>query len=205
MSKDNEVPITMRKSQAEKIDALFSKKKGIFKAYYKTIDFKEPVLFLLRQTNDIDFYENATSGKFEFIHTDGTDRDLILTRAKIFKFSFLDKEVRGYICHEDFPFPLPEDPLISAELHQIAVDKTLHDVKKWKAEEYEARGSMFWKIGGAIAIIILAMAIAYTLGFDLSSFFGKGAEEVAKETAKQGAEAVKETIIRNVTNGAVMP
>lgn len=142
----------LKSSDAKQIKMLFKKHKQLFWSYYKTANFKDPIIQLMRRTGKIDFYEKATKGRFEFKHTDGSDRFIILDTAKKYKFDYGTKEFTGYICHEDSALPLPEDPLLTSELFTIAQEKTLNDVKKWKAEELKAKALNIKAIGTVIAI-----------------------------------------------------
>lgn len=150
------------KSKAEKRKTLFKKKKTLFRNYYETGDFKEPILILMRRTQQAEFFENATKGEFLFEHSDGTDRTILLNQKYMQSFPYGKKIFKGYICHEDNPIPLPSEPEITAETVGIAIDKTLNDIKKWKAEEWKAKGNFYWKlIMGIVALI--GMYILYKL------------------------------------------
>lgn len=148
-----------RKSRAQRIDQLFLKYKKWFKETYETKDFKSPVMFFEKRSGEVEFYENVTTGLFEYKHSDGTTRFIIIIPSKQKKFGFANKTFKGYWCHEDYPLPLPEDPFLTVEQLNIAVEKALADVKEWKAKELKAKGDWWWKIGAGIALVIAA----YTL------------------------------------------
>lgn len=145
-------------SQAEKRKMLFKKKEKLFKSYYEPAQFKEPVLILMRRNQNAEFFENATKGKFEFSHSDGETRYIYLTPKYLQSFPYGKKNFRGYICHEDFAIPLPAEPEITAETIGTVIDKTLNDIRNWKAQEYKAQGAMWFKI----ALGIVALIAAYT-------------------------------------------
>lgn len=149
----------MKKSEAKKIRMLLKKKKGILKKYYDTIPFTEPAMLLMRRGNKSEFYEKATQGEFNFTHTDGTERFITLNPKWLQTIPYGPKTFRMYICHEDHPTPLPNDPIITAEMMNIGINKTLHDIKKWKAEEIKAKGDFIWKVLIGIAIIIAAYGV----------------------------------------------
>jgi hypothetical protein len=152
--------IKLSKAQERKV--LFKKKKNIFQSYYDTADFKEPVLILMRRNQNAEFFENATQGEFPYEHSDGTERKIYLNTKYLQSFPYGKKVFKGYICHEDNPLPLPAEPEITAETVGLAIDKTLNDIKKWKAEEWKAKGEFYWKIAiGVVAII--GMYILYKL------------------------------------------
>lgn len=150
------------KSQARKIRWVFKKYKKLIKKYYETSNFKEPILILMRRNGKATFFENATKGQFDYEHSDGTTRFLMLTPEKRQTFEYGQKEFKGYICHEDHPLPLPEEPLITTEMFGLAIEKTLNDIKKWKAEEVRAKSEYIRSIGTVIAIT-LGLFILYKL------------------------------------------
>lgn len=152
----------MKTSQAQKINKLLIKKKKLFQNKTTTIPFKEPTLFLIKKDRTVEFYEKATSGTFKYEHSDGEEREIILDPRYKLHFPMGDQTFTGYILHEDNPIPLPQDPVLTSEIYNISIDKTLNDIKKWKATEYTAKGNMIWKIALGICAII-GMYILYTI------------------------------------------
>jgi hypothetical protein len=147
------------KSRAQKIKVLLKKYKKWSGEYYDTKDFKEPALLLLRRTNRVEFFEDATQGEFYFEHSDGSQRMLLLNPRYQQTFDYGKKTFRGYICHEDQPLPYPTNVELTSELVTLSHEKTLNTLKEWKAKEIKAKGDLVWKIGGAIAMCILAYAM----------------------------------------------
>lgn len=144
----------MKQTKAQNRKTLFKKKKKLFKEYYDTVDFKEPIIILMRRTQNAEFFENATQGEFTYKHSDETERKILLNTKYLQTFPYGKKNFKGYICHEDSPLPLPAEPEVTAETIGIAIDKTLNDIKKWKAEEWKAKGDFYWKLAlGIVAII----------------------------------------------------
>lgn len=170
----------LKESLATKRNRLYNSFKGVIKTYNEPANFKEPILILMRRGKKTEFYENATGGVFLYKHTDGEERTIILHPSNIRTFPNGKRTFEGYICHEDFPLPLPEDPVITAETVGIAVEKTMHDVKKWKSTELTAKGKMIQKIAIGIAIIIIAVA-AYKMFVPQQP---QQVVQVVKETAK---------------------
>lgn len=189
------------RSKATKIKSLIKKQKGLWGEYQSTREFKEPVMFLMRNNRKIEFYENCTQGKFPFTHTDATDRFLDLSPQFLHTFDYGKKEFKGYVCHEDFPTPLPEIPIVTAEMYQMGIEKTLNDIKKWKAEEAKALGDMWYKIAMGIAMILGVVIIGKLIvpNFHIPFFDSKVAETVANpENAKEIVDNAT-TIVRNIT------
>lgn len=173
-------------SQARKIQQLIQIHKGLIKRKQKLADFKEPVLFLIRRNQTIDFFESATKGTFVFKHTDGDIRKIDVTPSKLMSFPFADRKVRCYICHEDFPLPLPEEPLVSSELVRISQEKSMHDINKYKLEELKTQQGNWkvigWVIGGVALAIALAIVVVPDAWWD--RVFKTGAYAVQKQTAE---------------------
>jgi hypothetical protein len=146
-------------SQAKRIRTLFTKQKKLMGSYYKAVDFEEPFAELIRNNGETELYEKATKGVFKFTHSSGEEREIFLTPSKQIRRTFLDRSSKGYILHEDNPLPLPENPILTVETMNLAIEKTLNDIRKWKAEEYEAKSdfvkSFAWILGIAIAGWIL--------------------------------------------------
>lgn len=159
-----EIPknITQKESQAERRRILFKVHKGLLRKKQKLVEFDEPILILMREGKKAEFYEKATGGKFIFSHSDGDERFIILDQSFMQTFEYGGKVFSGYICHEDFPTPLPENPIVTTELVALLYEKTLNDIKKWKIEELKAKKGlrMVWvwiilAIGAVIVLILI--------------------------------------------------
>lgn len=142
-------------SEAKRIRILFKKQKALFRAKEALSDFKEPVLFLIRRSGNVEFFEEATKGKFIFEHSlDEEDRYLILEPNNQVTFDYGTKRFRGYICHEDYPLPITViDPILTTEVFHMAIEKALNDIRKWQATELRAKADIIWKALAGIALI----------------------------------------------------
>lgn len=175
--------INEKQSQAKRIKILLKTYEKKFKGDYQDMaNFNEPVLFLMRNTRRTEFYDKATTGWFQFEHTDGTMRRIKLNPEFLQTFDYGKRTFKGYICHEDHPTPLPEKPVVTAEQFQWAIDKTQQDLLDHKAKEYSARGEMWWKILLGIGVLVVLFALAKMIVPDLFSFGGGGAKQVAETT-----------------------
>lgn len=153
-------PLTeTQKSNATQIRNMFTKQKKLIGHYYKAADLQQPVVWLMRETGKVDVFENATAGTFTYTHSSGKERFIILVPALKITFAYLDREVRGYICHENHPLPLPADPVVTSEEMGILLEKTLNDIKKWRAAEQTAIGKKWVQIAIAAGIIIMAYMV----------------------------------------------
>jgi hypothetical protein len=152
----------LAESKAKKRKIIFKKYKKLFRSYFETANFEEPVMILMRRTGKAEFFEKATAGEFKFTHSDGEERNIILTPRFMQTFEYGKNQFKGFVCHEDFPMPLPEDPVLTTEMMGIIIEKTLNDMKKWKTEEWKAKTNFYWKV--IIGIAILAgMYILYKM------------------------------------------
>ena len=143
----------MEQEQKKKREMIFKKNKKVFRGYFETAEFDEPIVILLRRNNRAEFIEDQTSGKFKYTHSSGEEREIPLPQKSMITFPYGNKTFKGFILHEDYGTPLPEDPVVVAELFQISTDKTLNDIKKWKTDEIKATGNMYKNILYGIALI----------------------------------------------------
>lgn len=148
-----------KKSDAKKIKELMRKRKKFLKSYYDVAPFKEPVMFFERRSGETEFYEEVTAGMFEYEHSDGSKRFIIVNPNSQKKFGFGERKFRGYWAHEDYPITGHPDPLLTSEQVNMIVEKSLADMKKWKAQEVKAKGDLIWTIAIAIAVVIGAFAL----------------------------------------------
>lgn len=146
----------------EKRRLLFKKKDRIFSSYYELANFKEPVIIMLRRTRKADFLEGIKTDTYEYEHSDGTLRKVYLNSKYLQMFPYGKREFACYVCHEDFPLPLPAEPEVTAETVGLVIDKTLNDIKAWKAKETLATAKL-WKTVGMVVAGIFALYIVYKL------------------------------------------
>lgn len=178
-----------RKSRAKRVKNLFLKYQNWRGAYYNTTQFKSPCMFLERRSGDVEFYEDATAGLMEYDHSDKSKRFIILIPSMQKKFGFADRSFKGYFCHEDSPLPIGTDPTITTEQVNIIVDKSLNDIKEWKAKEIKEWSNLAWTVGLGIAIIFLA------IGFVIVMW---------PEKAPEATVIVKDTVVAT-QNATVLP
>lgn len=187
MGEPKKMKNTTTKETLQKAKILFRQYKKLWKREFKIAKIQQPVVHLARRNGDVEYYQKAIKGEYEFKHSDGETRKITLHPRYILTFKHGDETYKGYWCHEDHPVPLPNNPVILGETFQEAIDKGMSAVSKWKAKEWEAKSGMVMKIGLAIGAVILAYAL-YTM---LKPQNTGPATETAVTTAK--------TIIRNAT------
>ena len=138
-----ETKVKTMQTKAKRIKILLKQHKGLWGKHQELAEFEEPVLMLMRNNRKIEWYDKATQGKFLYTHTDGKERAIELSPQFLHTFDYGKREFKGYICHEDYPTPLPEIPIVTGEMYQMGIEKTLNDMKKWKADEARALGDMW--------------------------------------------------------------
>ena len=110
MEKKKSTKIQKKQSRAKRTKILLKQFEKKFEGdYLGMANFKEPVIMLIRRTKKVEWYDDANVGYFTFAHTDGTKREVKLDQEFLLTFDYGKRQFRGYIIHEDFPTPLPED------------------------------------------------------------------------------------------------
>lgn len=145
-----------------RIKILIKKQKKLIGSHKKITGFKEPVVFFIRNNGHVEFYENAKNSKFRFQTEKEQERTIELDTGRMLTFDYGNNNFKGYILHEDNPFPLPIKPVIDAELLYIITEKVLNDMRKWKAEELKALSGIIGKIA-LFAMVIIGGYILYKI------------------------------------------
>lgn len=184
-----------RNSETEDLRRLFTKHKKLLGKELIFEPFEEPIMLFERENGTVEFKEKATTGRYNFTHSNGEERYIII-KGRPKNFVFGHKTVRGYYCHENYPFPLPEEPILTTEEFNLIIEKTLHDKKEWETKLTKERNKTIMTVAYAIAIII-GCVILYKLLIPAP---------VAQPVQAQLTEAIKNnaTLIINKTAINVM-
>lgn len=153
----------LSKSKVNKITSLIQIHKGLIKRKQTLTDFKEPVVWLIRRSFNMEFFEKQVSSHFTFIHSDGETRKIELTPSRMISMDYGNRKVRTYILFEDSPLPIPEDPIVTTELLAISQEKSMHDLNKFKLKEAKIKSGAMFKIFLGAAIVAIAIALAVML------------------------------------------
>lgn len=148
-----------KKSEAKRIKNIMYRMKGWRKNKKKITKAKQPVMFFRRRTGDTEIYEKVTSGIFEYKHTDGEERYIIVNPKDQEKVGWGDIAFKAYFAHEDYPTTSLPEPLINTEQMNTIIEKSLQDLKKYKAQELKYKGRAWLYIAAAIGLIIMAFAL----------------------------------------------
>ena len=160
-----------KQSKAKRIKILFKKQKTLMKHKRSLAEFKQPILILIRTNQKAEYFEDATSGIFEYQPTDKNKKDMeriTLQPSKLINFDYGEENFKGYIHQEGDAFSYPHDPLMDIENYSITIQKTLSDRDKLEASRlramgrrWEGAGKFFLYFFGGIAIIITAFYLFY--------------------------------------------
>lgn len=145
-------------SEATEKRILLKKYKKMMGEAQKLADFKEPTAILMRRSGQGEWYENVTKGKFNYNHSDGTDRFIII-KGKPLDMKYADRSFKMYILHEDFPLPLPEDPLITTEEMANLLESALSSTAKLRAKEWSGKTNFVKMLVIGIAVIIAGIIL----------------------------------------------
>lgn len=194
-----EIPedFTKKESYAERRRILLKKHKKFLRDKEALVDFEGPCLILMRQGKKAEWHEKATGGKFYFTHSDGEERFIILDPRFLQTMEYGGRSFQLYVCHEDFPTALPDDPIVTTELVALMYEKVLQDIRKWKIEEAKAKALQLkgWAILAAVlgGIVILYVILKPT---GTSEAITPAINETINQTVQQAATVIKTNITR---------
>lgn len=185
------------KKQIEKlkrINMVFKKIRGdytnLFREYKKTANFKSPLLLLIRTTGELECYEDAKPGFYEFEHSSGDLRKLYIHPQHLKNCSYGKDTFKCWVAHEEYPDTSLGDPVLTTELFTLAIDKVQQELleAKTKLEKAKGAGKMFWVWGIlAIGAVIVGILLFYQ-----------------PQSAPKVTETIK-VIAINATTGGVIP
>lgn len=142
------------KYKGNEIDGFIRVYRKNFRRYKSIRKCKQPIVHLIRRTGKVEIREKETGNRFNFKHTSGEDRYILLDPTKKLYWEEQGKPCVGYILHEDYPVPLPANPVVATELLETVIEKVLNDERKYREREMKAKGKMWFYILIGIAIVI---------------------------------------------------
>lgn len=175
------------RSEAQERRTLFKKYKKILGEEERLSNFKEPAAILLRRSGQGEWLEGVTKGKYAFTHSDGSRRFIIIT-GKPNDMRYAGRLFKLYVLHEDFPIPIPEDPLITTEQVSLMLEQALIGSQKIRAKDWEGKNNMIkiiiWGIIGLIVAVIVYKLVV--------------------PANPQVAQTIAETVKENITNASTI-
>lgn len=154
------------KSRAKRVRMLLKVNRGLFKDKEAITDFKEPVVMLIRRSRAVEIYQDASKGNFVFKHSDGYTREIYLEPSYQLSFDYGKKKFKGYICYEDNPLPLPENPLVSVGTINDVVEKSNLDIKRLNNKTTNLKIKAWWKVGMFVLLLLILLILWRTHSFE---------------------------------------
>lgn len=147
--------------------------------------FKEPVLLLLRRNGEVSIYHGVKDTQWQYEHTDTTMRVIFLNTAP-YNMPYAGETFKMWICHEDFPFPMPMDIMTTTEEVTTIIDKVGAGMNKLLIEGLRAKtSSKVWMYVAIIAVI----GIFFLFGLPaISDYMAARATQKATEAAAMVAQ-----------------
>jgi hypothetical protein len=146
-------------SRAEEVERIIRCTKKYRRTELSLYPIREPLLFLGRRNGTFQTFEGITAGAFDFKHSDGNNRFIIIDPNKQNRLGIGRNSIRFYWAHEDYPNTGYPDPVMTAEQVSLSYEKLLSNIRKWLALDKKATGDMWMKIGLGTAAVILAYFI----------------------------------------------
>ena len=167
-------------------------------------DIKQPVLFLIRSSLDIDRFEGVRDGIFKIKADEKTgseeeseDKGIILTNAKLLNLPCGKNEDTGeiqnlkcWIAYEDEAITYPLKPKYDSSVFLKMIEKIYMNAFMLNSDSDKKGGwGMMWEIGlGAVMVIAIITYVLFSNGF-----FDPVVTETVSEVAQQTIANVTES------------
>lgn len=146
---------------------------------------KEPIALIINDNYDVTINDNVKPGSIT-VTRNGEDVDIMIPKSKILSFDWGGETIRGWIIDVKEAVALPTGITHDSLEIKRAIDAMQTNYKNYKTSQtkanWEGATKMILYIGGAIAIIFIAMAIAQTLGLDVMQILQPPAKEIVTGT-----------------------
>lgn len=182
----------LKKARAEGIRKIFEATKKWRGHETNLVKLKEPIMLFGRRNGTFELFEGVTTGNFEFKHSCGEPRFIIIDPNKQIRIGTGQQQIRAYWAHEDYPVSGWPDPVVTTEQMNIFADKLMNDVKNWLLKKQDLANQRWLYIGGAIAMVIIAVALFKVLS----------PPTVAQNIIYTTPQGINETI-RNITTNII--
>jgi hypothetical protein len=140
----------------KRINNIFFRKKKMFSTINYIAPLQEPVLWLMRNSGEVEFHENVKGTQFDYQTGDNKNGFIKLNLLKLHKFNFGNNTFKGYIAHENNTLCYPQKPLFDTEEINEIFNKAQRDMANRNIKQYSQYGEAIQKvlIGGAFAFLI---------------------------------------------------
>lgn len=139
---------------------------------------EEPIL-LFKRGNTFEIYEAVRGGRFDFKHSgDGSERFIIIDKATQYTLSTGRDQVKMYLGDEDTPVTGWPNPILMTEQVCAFVDTTLHNFREWMLKQEKMKMQYWLYIGGAIALIIVAIGLMKAISPQTATVIIQGAGNI---------------------------
>jgi hypothetical protein len=136
------------------VKTLFLKKEKLFSSVEHLVTLKEPVLFLMRNSGDIEVHENIKGTSFSFENGDGKLTTIKINPTKLHRMNYGKHMFKCYVAHENNVLCYPEKPLSDTEEINEIFNKAQRDIQNRKIAQYSQYGEAIQKILIGLAIVI---------------------------------------------------
>jgi hypothetical protein len=185
--KDNFKPNEFKEyanSSSKRIKNIFFRQKKAFKTIDYLVPLKEPVLFLMRSNQEVEFHEEVKGKHFNFVNSEGDKQFIKLNLLKLHKFNYGTQTFKGYIAHESNILCYPEKPLHDCEEISEIYNKAQRDNSR------RAQNISNWT--DAVTKILIYGALAYAIYMGAMWMF-------PSEQAVAPVTKVAQEVAKNVT------
>lgn len=134
--------------EVKRLHILFKRNQKAIGNYKSLVSFEQPVLLLIRN-GKVEFYEGVKGDTFR-IPDDEVGR-IIRLGTNLLEFEYGKETFKGYICNVDEAFPLPQKPIVYAELMELIIRKIITNYKNLESSGSEMRKTM-WAIFGMLIL-----------------------------------------------------
>ena len=142
------------------VKTLFLKKQKLFKDVEHLVTLKEPVLFLMRNSGDIEIHENVKGTTFNFENGDGNASMIKINPTKLHRMNYGQHLFKCYVAHENNALCYPQKSIYDTEEINEIFNKAQRDLQNRKIAQYSQYGEAISKavigIGIAVAIYLFA-------------------------------------------------
>lgn len=169
------------------VKTLFLKKQKLFREVEHLITLKEPVLFLMRNSGDIEIHENVKGTIFNFENGDGNQSMIKINPTKLHRMNYGKHMFKCYVAHENNSLCYPQKSIYDTEEINEIFNKAQRDLQNRKIAQYS-------QYGEAISKAVIGIGIAFAIYFFAKWAF-PGSDPVTPEVASNISKVVQNATI----------